>query len=98
MRAMFDLRGRIWRRNVSRDELPALERALPVVSTKLMAGRTIAHVYAEASPGAGFEVVEPDLKDVYFSVMAGHYRRPATAPQSQQPPKPPLPREKEAVS
>jgi ABC-2 type transport system ATP-binding protein len=100
MRAIFDLRGRIWRRNVSRDELPALERALPVISTKLMAGRTIAHVYAETSPGAAFEAVEPDLKDVYFSVMAGHYRRPTTVPQPQpQPrPQPPQPRQREVVS
>ena len=62
---------------MSRDELPALERELPVISTKLLAGRTIVHVYAEASPGAEFEPVEPDLKDVYFSVMAGHHGRRA---------------------
>jgi ABC-2 type transport system ATP-binding protein len=79
MRAIADLRGRIWRRNVSRDELPALERTLAVISTKLMAGRTIAHVYAESSPGAGFEPVEPDMKDVYFSVMTGRYGRPVPA-------------------
>jgi ABC-type multidrug transport system ATPase subunit len=72
MRAIDELRGRIWRRSVSRDELPALELELPVISTKLLAGRTIAHVYADASPGAAFEAVEPDMKDVYFSVMTGH--------------------------
>jgi ABC-type multidrug transport system ATPase subunit len=80
LRAIDGLRGRIWRRNVSRDELPALEQQLPVISTKLMAGRTIAHVYADASPGAAFEAVEPDMKDVYFSVMARHYGRQAPAP------------------
>jgi ABC-2 type transport system ATP-binding protein len=73
-RAIEELRGRIWRRSVSQDELPALERELPVISTRLLAGRTIAHVYAERSPGAEFEHVEPDLKDVYFSVMTGHHR------------------------
>jgi ABC-type multidrug transport system ATPase subunit len=80
MRAIDELRGRIWRRTVSRAELPALERSLPVISTKLTAGRTIAHVYADWSPGGEFEAVEPDLKDVYFSVMAGqHVRRAAAA-------------------
>jgi ABC-type multidrug transport system ATPase subunit len=79
-RAIDELRGRIWRRRVSRDELPALERALPVISTKLMAGRTIAHVLADSSPGAEFEAVEPDIKHVYFSVMAGHDGRRAVAP------------------
>ena len=74
-RAIDELRGRIWRRTVSREELPALERELPVISTRLMAGRTIAHVCTASSPGAGFEAVEPDMKDVYFSVMAGHHGR-----------------------
>ena len=74
-RAIGELRGRIWRRTVSRAELPALEREQPVISTRMLAGRTIVHVYAEASPGAEFEAVEPDLKDVYFSVMAGRHGR-----------------------
>ncbi len=81
-RAIDELRGRIWRRNVSRDELLALEQQLPVISTKLMAGRTIAHVYAEASPDAAFEAVEPDMKDVYFSVMAGHHGHRAASSQA----------------
>ena len=73
--AIEQLRGRIWRRSVSREELPALEQRLNVISTKLLAGRTIAHVYADASPGSEYEPVEPDMKDVYFSVMARHHGR-----------------------
>jgi ABC-2 type transport system ATP-binding protein len=71
--AIADLRGKIWQRTVTREELPALEREQLVISTKLLAGQTIAHLYAESSPGAGFSAVEPDLKDVYFSVMGGHH-------------------------
>ncbi len=71
-RVIAELRGRIWRRSVTREELPGLEQEHSVISTKLLAGQTIAHVYAEESPGAGFEPVEPDLKDVYFAVMGGH--------------------------
>jgi ABC-2 type transport system ATP-binding protein len=83
MRAIDGLRGRIWGRTVSRDELPALERTLQVISTKLAGGRTVAHVYADSSPGAEFEAVEPDMKDVYFSVMAGHHCRPGAEPQGE---------------
>jgi ABC-type multidrug transport system ATPase subunit len=72
-RAVNQLRGRVWRRTVSRAALPEIERANPVISTKLLAGRTVVHVYGEASPGPEFEPVEPDLKDVYFTVMAGHH-------------------------
>jgi ABC-type multidrug transport system ATPase subunit len=73
--AMAQLEGRIWRRMVSRDELAAIERKMPVISTKLLAGRTIVHVYAESSPEAAFEPVDPALEDVYFSVMAGQHGR-----------------------
>ncbi len=71
-RVIDEVRGRIWRRSVTREELPAFEQQHAVISTKLLAGQTIAHVYAGESPGAGFEPVEPDLKDVYFAVMGGH--------------------------
>lgn len=70
--AIAGLRGCVWRTTVSRDALPLLEREHAVISTKLKAGRTVAHVHAAHSPGPGFEPVEPDLKDVYFAVMAGH--------------------------
>ena len=69
-RAIGDLRGKIWRRSVTKDELAALENRLHVISTKLLGGRTIIHVLADSSPGAEFEPVEPDMKDVYFSVMS----------------------------
>jgi len=79
LRAVGDLQGRIWRRVVSRDELAALERDQAVISTKLLAGRTIAHVFHDGSPGRDFEAVAPDLEDVYFSAMSGHYGAGATA-------------------
>jgi ABC-type multidrug transport system ATPase subunit len=72
LRAVDELRGRIWRRVVPRTELQEVEREHAVISTKLLAGRTVVHVYGEASPGADFEPVEPDLEDVYFTVMSGH--------------------------
>ena len=73
--AVDDLHGRIWHRVIAKEELPALEREHAVISTKLLAGRTIAHVYSDAKPGPGFEPSEPDLEDVYFSTMAGHIGR-----------------------
>ncbi|HJP86901.1 MAG TPA: ABC transporter ATP-binding protein [Gemmatimonadaceae bacterium] len=71
--AIAELRGRIWRKTVTREELSAIENERRVISTKLLAGRTIVHVYDDSSPGSGFETVEPDMKDVYFSVMARHH-------------------------
>ena len=74
LQAVNDLRGRIWRRVMPKDELPRVQREHAVISTKLLAGRTVARVYG-GSAGPGFEPAEPDLEDVYFSTMAGHNGR-----------------------
>ena len=75
LRAIAALQGHIWKRVVDRDEVPALERAHAVVSTKLLAGRSVVRVYAPASPAPGFEPAEADLEDVYFCTLAGHITR-----------------------
>jgi ABC-2 type transport system ATP-binding protein len=75
LHAVAAMQGRIWRRVIDKTELPELQRTHSVVSTKLLAGRTIVRVHSRTSPGAGFDRVEPDLEDVYFSTMAGRHRR-----------------------
>lgn len=74
LRAVAALQGRIWRRVIQKSELPEIERGYSVISTKLLAGHTVVHIHSTTPPGAGFDPVEPDLEDVYFSTMAGHYR------------------------
>ncbi len=71
--AIAALRGRVWKRVVSKQELPHVERDHRLICTKLQSGRTLVHVYADARPGPEFEPVEADLEDVYFSVMARHH-------------------------
>jgi ABC-type multidrug transport system ATPase subunit len=75
LRAVEDLQGRIWHRVISTDALPELEREHAVISTKLYAGRTVAHVYCDTTPGPGFDSAKPDLEDVYFSAMSGRIGR-----------------------
>ena len=77
-RAIDDVRGRVWRKEVPKDDLQRVEGDLPVISTRMLAGRTYVNVYSESSPGQGFESVEPDLKDVYFSATGGHLRAVAS--------------------
>jgi ABC-type multidrug transport system ATPase subunit len=78
--AVAAMRGRIWRRVIQKTVLGELERAQSVISTKLLAGRTVVRVHSATSPGAGFDPVEPDLEDVYFSTMAGHGVSPGRQP------------------
>jgi ABC-2 type transport system ATP-binding protein len=73
--AIESLHGRVWRRIAARGEA-AGDDGLQVISTKLLAGRTVLRVYAEAAP-AGFDAAEPDLEDVYFAVMSGVFPRHA---------------------
>ena len=75
--AIEELRGRIWRRVVARDELAGVEAEHAVISTKLLGGRTVVHVFADERPAPVFEPVAPDLEDVYFSAMGGHVGRRA---------------------
>jgi len=39
-----------------------------VISTKLVAGQTVVHVFSEEQP-SGFEPVTASLEDVYFSTL-----------------------------
>ncbi|HEY0153104.1 MAG TPA: ABC transporter ATP-binding protein [Longimicrobium sp.] len=73
--AIEEMRGRIWRSVIAKSALAEVEREHAVISTKMLAGRTLVHVYADAAPGPGFEPAEPDLEDVYFGTMAGHIGR-----------------------
>jgi ABC-type multidrug transport system ATPase subunit len=75
LRAVDDLRGRIWRRIISKHELPSLEQEYAVISTKLLGGRTVARVYSDTPLASGFEQAEPHLEDVYFSTMSGQIGR-----------------------
>jgi ABC-type multidrug transport system ATPase subunit len=77
LRAVETMEGRVWERLVPKDALAAMERDYNVLSTKLLAGKTVVRVYSERQPSTEFHAVEPQLHDVYFSVMGGHYRRPA---------------------
>ena len=61
------LKGKIWSKVVSSDdELRALESAMHVISTHLIAGQHEVRIYSDASPGEGFQPVDSELEDVYF--------------------------------
>lgn len=67
------LKGRIWRKVIDKKDLTKFEKEHRIISTKLLGGRTVIHVYSDVAPGDVFESVEPDLENVYFSTMAGHF-------------------------
>ena len=63
------LEGRVWRKTVDRSEVANYQQAMPVLSTRLAAGRTVIDVLSDQRPIDGFEPAEPDLEHVYFAAL-----------------------------
>lgn len=70
--AIESLHGMVWQRIVPKSELERLSQEHHIISTKLLSGRTVVKVYNNEDPGNGFDPVEPDLEDVYFTTMSSH--------------------------
>ena len=71
--------GRIWLKTAAKDEVEPLRARLPVISTRLHAGRTLVRAYSEGHPAPGFEAAAADLEDVYFAAIGGHLQPAAPA-------------------
>ncbi|WP_126942241.1 MULTISPECIES: ABC transporter ATP-binding protein [unclassified Xanthomonas] len=64
--AIAMLQQQVWRKQVSKQALPDYEARFTVLSTRLIAGHPVIHVFSTDCPEPGFEQVAPDLEDVYF--------------------------------
>ena len=71
MEAITAIEGRIWRKQIGKDDIALYKDQLNVISDRRVAGLPVIHVYADVSPGEGFTQVSPDLEDVYFSEIFG---------------------------
>jgi ABC-type multidrug transport system ATPase subunit len=74
------LEGRVWQKAIERSDLDAARAKYPVISTRLLAGRTLVNAVGDVAPDGGFTGVEPTLEDVYFAAIAGrlHAGEPVT--------------------
>jgi ABC-2 type transport system ATP-binding protein len=72
--AIDALNQQVWRKQVSKDELDSYETRFTVLSTRLVGGQPVIHVFSKDSPEPEFELVEPDLEDVYFQRLRMHAR------------------------
>jgi len=64
--AIDALQAQVWRRQVAKAALPDYEARFTVLSTRLVGGHPVIHVFSDSCPEAGFEPVAPGLEDVYF--------------------------------
>ncbi|MGE8218661.1 MAG: ABC transporter ATP-binding protein [Stenotrophomonas acidaminiphila] len=64
--AIAALQAQVWRKQVAKAALADYESRFTVLSTRLVGGHPVIHVFADTCPEAGFEPVAPGLEDVYF--------------------------------
>ncbi|HUH91066.1 MAG TPA: ABC transporter ATP-binding protein [Lysobacter sp.] len=75
--AIEALRNQVWRKQVTKAALAEYESRHTVLSTRLVAGHPVIHVFAGERPEEGFEQVAPDLEDVYFQRLRQQARQAA---------------------
>ena len=66
-KAIEELNGRVYRKLVERDELKTYQSTYDIISNKMSGGKPLIHVLSESHPENGFELVTPNLEDVFFS-------------------------------
>lgn len=67
--ALHEIHGRVYEKQINKDELPTYQESHQVISNKLVGGRPQIHVFAESAPGEGFTPTEETLEDVFFAKL-----------------------------
>ncbi len=65
------VKGNVWRKSVSKEELLEVEQELAVISQRLFAGQNVVHVLSKSQP-EGFEATPASLEDLYFSTLSSN--------------------------
>jgi len=65
--AIDELYGKVFQRIVAREELERYANNYSIISNKMVGGQPLIHVFSETNPENGFELVKPNLEDVFFS-------------------------------
>lgn len=64
-----DIEGSIWSKVINRSQLPQYQSQFDVISERLITGKTQIIVRSDFQPEIGFEPVQANLEDVYFSTI-----------------------------
>lgn len=68
--AIDSLKDKIWMKAIEKAELKDYQSNYNIISSNLNSGKINIHVFSDKRPDSGFELISPDLSDVYFSVLA----------------------------
>ena len=69
--AINEMRGKVWKKEIEKDQLKAFKLEFNVLFEKMYLGKPIIYIHSEENPGMGFQTAEPNLESFYFSKING---------------------------
>ncbi|KGO93522.1 ABC transporter ATP-binding protein [Flavobacterium subsaxonicum] len=67
--ALIEVKGKIWEQRVPKTELAGYQERYKLISSKLVGGQPLIHIFSEADPQNGFTRAEENLEDVFFAKL-----------------------------
>jgi hypothetical protein len=67
--ALLEIKGKVWEKRIEKGALKDLEHSMKVISTKLVGGKPLVHVFSENIPDSGFVPADENLEDVFFAKL-----------------------------
>ncbi|MFT5162436.1 MAG: ABC-2 type transport system ATP-binding protein [Alteromonadaceae bacterium] len=70
--ALIDkLKSKVWKKIIDNKQLADYQRDFELISHRLVLGSTAIHCFSDSAPDRSFELIEPNLEDVYFCAIKG---------------------------
>ncbi|MDW8852662.1 ABC transporter ATP-binding protein [Flavobacterium sp. MMLR14_040] len=69
------LKDKIWMKAIHKSELAEYKTHLNIISSHLNSGKLNIHVFSDQQPDSGFNLISPDLSDVYFTVLSNQLKK-----------------------
>ena len=69
--ALTQLEGKIWEKSITKAEVEDYQNRFQIISSKLVAGKPIIHIFSNTNPGEDFQHSAAGLEDVFFAKING---------------------------
>ena len=67
--ALRQIKGKVWEKRIDKEQLGEYQQNYKVISSKLVGGKPMIHVFSEAQMNGGFIPAEENLEDVFFAQL-----------------------------
>ena len=67
--ALLEVKGKVWEQRVTKEELQGYHDRYKILSSKLVGGQPLIHIFSDTYPNEGFNKAEENLEDVFFAKL-----------------------------